>query len=183
MEWTSLGRGATTNENIVGLNSSVCVFVLQLLASAGRGQACRPVELRLWSSSWEGRKPVGLEEGGFAAAPLLSASSAAGGVLEGSNTPNASCHSLLKPSLAPGPGLSRSFRKAMSPRSTSSSSVRSTVPGRREGPPTGETAASQKGKNKADLDSESRTSRNPKDGETAAATKQIRGEKLRKSSS
>lgn len=111
-------------------------------SSLQQGQCCWPVELRLWSSSWEGRKPVGLEEGGFAAAPLFTVSSVDCGVLEGSNTPKASCHSLLKSSLAPGPGLRRSFRKAMSPRSTSSSSICSIVPVRREGPPESKIAGS-----------------------------------------
>lgn len=109
-----------------------------------RGQCCWPVELRLWSSSWEGRKPVGLEEGRFAAVPLFTVSSVDCGVLEGSNTPKASCHSLLNSSLAPGPGLRRSLRKAMSPRSTSSSSICSIVPVRREGPSEKKIAGSHK---------------------------------------
>lgn len=101
---------------------------------SSRVLCCWPVELWLWSSSWEGRNPVGLEEGGFAAAPLFNVSAGNCGVLGGSNTPKASCHSLLNSSLAPGPGLKRSLRKAMSPRSTSSPSICSIVPVCRVGP-------------------------------------------------
>lgn len=61
-------------------------------------------------------------EGGRAAGPLLAAPVLDGGTLGGSKSPKASCHSLLNSSLAPGPGLRRSLRKAMSPRSPSSSS-------------------------------------------------------------
>lgn len=104
-----------------------------MLKFSNRVQSCRPEELRLWSSSWDGRKPVGLKEGGFAVAPLFNDSAVDWGVVEGSKTPKASCHSLLNSSLAPTPGLRRSLRKAISPRSTSSS-ICSIVPVIKEGP-------------------------------------------------
>ena len=70
----------------------------------------------------------GFEGGRAAAGPLISVPALEGGALGGSNSPNASCHSLLNSSLAPGPGLRRSLRKAMSPRSPSSSSGPSPIP-------------------------------------------------------
>lgn len=115
-------------KDLVFLCFNASVSVLPWAHHSSRVRCDRPVELRLWSSSWEGRKPVGLGEGGHAAGPLLAVPVVNTGTLGGSNTPKASCHSLLNSSLAPGPGLRRSLRKAMSPRSPSSSSGRSPVP-------------------------------------------------------
>lgn len=78
-----------------------------------------PLELRLWSSSWDGRKPEG--QGGLEGGPT-SAAALTAGVAGGSKMPNASCHSLLNSSLEPKSGLRRSLRNAMSLRSESSSS-------------------------------------------------------------
>lgn len=79
----------------------------------------------------------GLEAGRAAGSgPLvLAAPVPAGGTLGASNSPKASCHSLLNSSAAPGPGLRRSLRKAMSPRSPSSSSGLSPVAARLSRPP------------------------------------------------
>lgn len=117
------GRGGPSwKERQVG----VSVRCSELFLPPG-GAVSSPVELRLWSSSWEGRKPVGLGglEGGRGpgAPPPAGGAAAAVAVAPGaSKSPKASCHSLLNSSLDPGPGLSRSLRKAMSPRSPSSSS-------------------------------------------------------------
>lgn len=70
----------------------------------------------------------GAGAGPLIASPMLAGAMVDGGMLGGSYTPKASCHSLLNSSLAPGPGLRRSLRKAMSPRSVSSSSGLSPVP-------------------------------------------------------
>lgn len=79
-----------------------------------------PVELRLWSSSCEGRKPVGLE--GWeceSTGAVLGVARLWLAVI--SKEPKASCHSRLNSSAPTEPGLSRSFKKFRSPRSRSSS--------------------------------------------------------------
>lgn len=130
--WNMGGVDQPTSQRRRSHNQNASIGVLQWPHPSNGVRCDWPVELRLWSSSWEGRNPEGPGEDGRADGKLLPAAAPvdAPGTMGGSNIPKASCHSLLNSSPAPGPGLRRSLRKAMSPRSPSSSSSWSPVPTR-----------------------------------------------------